>query len=129
MTKKDIITQAFDNIGLSSYDFDMDAGQYQSALDKLDTMIGQWHGRNMDLRYVLPTVSIDEESGLETWAEEAVILNLALRIAPSFGKQLQIETKQFAKQAYTTLLNNTLKIKEVDTSDLPIGSGYKITGY
>jgi hypothetical protein len=59
-------------------------------------------------------------------ANEAIITNLAIRIAPSYGKQLMPETKIIARDAYQTLLNRaTLPPQQQLPGSMPSGAGNK----
>jgi hypothetical protein len=44
-TKRDVIGQAFSEIGLASYTFDLLPEQYEGALRCLDAMIAQWENK------------------------------------------------------------------------------------
>jgi len=132
-TKKEIIEQAFDTIGLASYNFDLEPEQFESALKKLDAMFGTWNGYGIRLAY--PThdtpanSDITSDSEIPDWAFEAAYLNLAIRIAPSYGKAISPDVKQFAKSAYNNILNKTTQIKEYQIQDLPRGQGSKYWRY
>ena len=41
-TKREFITQAFEEIGLAAYVFDLTPEQLNSALRRLDAMVGGW---------------------------------------------------------------------------------------
>lgn len=110
-TKRQFITQAFEEIGLASYVFDLTPEQLNSALRKMDAMIAGWNANGVRIGYPLPASpedsDLDEESGVPDFANEAIYLNLALRIAPGLGKTPSAETKQFADMAYNNLANQT----------------------
>ena len=42
-TKRQFVAQAFEEIGLASYVFDLTPEQLQSALRRLDTMMAAWN--------------------------------------------------------------------------------------
>jgi hypothetical protein len=108
-TKRELITQAFEEIGLASYVFDLTPDQLQSAMRRLDAMIASWNANGIRIGYPLPSSpdagNIDDDSGIPDAAVEAVYLNLALRLAPGFGKQVLPESKQHADMAYNCLAN------------------------
>lgn len=128
-TKREIINQAFEEIGYASYNFDLDPEQLQSALRKLDSMMAQWNIRGIRFGYPLsstPNVSsLDTDSELPDFAIEAVYQNLAIRIAPSKGKMLPRELKSDAKNAYNTLIMLSAKPVEMQITGLPRGAGNK----
>lgn len=129
-TKRQFVTEAFDSIGLASYVFDLQPEQLQSALRKLDTQMATWNAKGIRLGYPLPSSpqdsDLDEETNVPDSAFEAVYTNLAIKIAPSFGKQVAIEIKVAAKQAYDTLLQRaTAPIEKQLPSTMPLGAGQK----
>ena len=128
-TKKELIEQAFDAIGLATYNFDLQPEQYQSALKKLDSMMASWNGRGLRLAYPLHSAPKDsvltEDSALPDWAIEAAYLNLAIRIAPSFGKAVSPDTKKDAKDGYDIIMTRKNRPPEYQVTGLPRGQGQK----
>ena len=129
-TKRQFVTAALEEIGLASYAFDLQPEQLQSALRRLDSMIAEWNGRGIRLGYPLPSSpqdsDLDEESLVPDAANQAIILNLAIRLAPSYGKQVAIETKVSAKLGYDVLLQRAAIPPEQQLpGSLPSGAGKK----
>lgn len=129
-TKRQIIQQAFDEIGLAPYVFDLTADQLESALRRLDSMIAMWDAKGIRLGYPLPSSpqnsDLDAETNMPDVAVEAAFLQLAVRIAPSYGKVVSAETKAAAKQAYDALLVQFATPPEMHIpAGFPIGAGYK----
>ena len=129
-SKRQFITQAFDEIGLAGYVFDLSPEQLNSALLKLDAMMAQWDAKNIKLGYPLASSpqnsDIDTETDVSLQASEAIYTNLAMRIAASFGKSVSMETKQFAKIAYDTLLSSAAFPREQQMpGTMPAGAGNK----
>lgn len=129
-TKKQFIEQAFDDIGLAGYVFDLQPEQLQSALRKLDTMMATWNAQGIRLAYPLPSSpqdsDINQETDVPDSAYEAIYSNLAIRIASSFGKQVPIEVKATAKQAYNVLLQRATQPIEMQLPrTMPAGAGQK----
>ena len=129
-TKRQFITQAFDEIGLSGYVFDLSPDQLNSALLKLDSMMAQWDAKNIKLGYPLAASpqnsDIDTETDVPLQSVEAIYTNLAMRIAASFGKAVSIETRQFAKIAYDTLLASAAFPRQQQMpGTMPAGAGNK----
>jgi hypothetical protein len=127
-TKRQFVTAALEEIGLASYVFDLQPEQLQSALRRLDALMADWNGKGIRLGYPLPSSpqdsDLDEESNVPDAANEAVILNLAIRLAPSYGKQVAIETKASAKQGYDVLLQRaTVPPQQQLPGSLPSGAG------
>jgi hypothetical protein len=131
-TKRQIIEQAFEEIGLASYVYDLSADQLESALRRLDMMVASWHSKNIEIGYPLTTSpqnsNIDEETQTSLNSNEALALNLAVRLAPSYGKTLAPETKVAAKALYDQLLvDAAAPIEQQYVKTLPLGAGYKRT--
>lgn len=128
-TKREFIIDAFDEIGLASFNFDLQPEQMQSALRKLDRMLATWNGKGIRLGYPLPSTpkssNLDDSANVPDSAHEAIVLNLAISIAPSFGKTVSPETKGMAKSAYQSLLSDFAKPSEMQISGIPKGAGSK----
>lgn len=130
-TKRQLITQAFEEIGLSG-DYTIAAEQYQTALRKLDALMGTWNARGLRLGYPLvsdpATSDIDADSGLPDSALEAAYLNLAIRLAPLIGRTISRETKVSARQAYQCLITRSTFPNQMQIANLPSGAGHKSFG-
>ncbi len=130
-TKRDIVEQAFEEIGLASYVFDLQPQQLDSALRRLDMMMATWNAKGIRIGYPLPSSpggsDLDQEIGVPDSAFEAMYLNLAIRISGGFGKTVSPDTKAAAKIAYKELLSNSaLPIeKQLDNETIPAGAGNK----
>jgi hypothetical protein len=131
-TKRQIIEQAFEEIGLASYGFDLTADQLESALRRLDLMVASWQARNIQIGYPLPASpensNIDEEIQTSLNNNEALVLNLAVRLAPAYGKSLSPDTKATAKLLYDQLLiEAAMPYEQQFVRTLPLGAGFKRT--
>jgi len=108
-TKRQFITQAFEEIGLAAYVFDLTPEQMDSALRRMDAMVAGWNANGIRIGYPLPSSpensDLDEQTGVPDFANEAIYLNLARRLAPSFGKVVDPETKAAADFAYSSMAN------------------------
>jgi hypothetical protein len=130
-TKRDIIEQAFDEIGLAGYVFDLQPQQLDSALRRLDNMMATWNGKGIRIGYALPSSpgssDLDQESGVTDMAIEAMALNLAIRLGPGYGRAIAPETKAAATMAYKQLLMTSTQIVEQQFGDgtIPSGAGNK----
>ena len=129
-SKRQFVTAAFEEIGLASYVFDLSSEQLDSALRRLDSMMASWNGKGLRLSYPLPgspeNSDIDAESSVPDFANEAIILNLATRLAPSMGKLVPIETKAAAKQALdVVLLRFAFPLEKSLPNTMPAGAGTK----
>ena len=127
-SKRQLCEAALEELGLAAYVFDITPEEQQSAIRRLDSMMAQWAIPGIRLGYNLTADPLasdpDQPSGIPDSAHEAVFLNLALRIAPQFGKTPSRETKIAAKQGYDSLLAQAMSNPpEVQRTVLPAGAG------
>ena len=108
-SKQQFVTAAFEELGLAAYVFDLAPQDLQTALRRLDAMMAEWNAKGIRLGYPLPgspqDASLTDPSGVPDSANETIITNLALRLAPGFGKQVAAQTMATAKMGYNTLLS------------------------
>jgi len=127
-TKRQLIEAAHAELGLADYVFDIPSEQLQLALRRLDGMMAEWDGMGLRLGYPIPGSveggDLDTEAGVPDRAWEAIVLNLAIRIAPQFGKQVAAETKTGAHRALNMLLGKVLP-GEVSLGRTIAGAGNK----
>lgn len=134
-TKGLIVDQAFDELALAGFVFDLSPEERQSAVRRLDTMMATWLNNGMVLPYAF-SVDVNDSgpedaSGLPMIALEAVYLALAIRIAASKGKQLAQSTKANAKGAYDALTSRMARDNMQEQqfrSGVPAGAGQKRIG-
>lgn len=128
-TKRQVVEAAMAEIGLASYSFDLMPEQVEAALRRLDAMVAEWNARGIRLAYAVPDNPTNSDgsadSGLSDSAWEAVITNLALRVAPSYGKAVSPETKITARHALNTLMARSAMPPEVCLPAMPSGAGNK----
>ena len=128
-TKKEFIQSAFEEIGLADYEYDLSPEEYQSALRKLDQMIASWNSIGVTLGYPLPSSprdsNLNDNSNVPDSANEAIVTNLAIRIAPLFGKVASNDTKTMAKSTYENLTRLATVPQEMTLNTTVQGAGYK----
>lgn len=130
-TKRQIIDQAFEEIGLAATSFDLQPDQYESARRKMDTMVAVWSSKNIQIGYPLPSEAnssdLNQETNVPDYAVEAIYLKLAIKIAPAFGKAISPETKTQAAEAYNNLVRMAVKMppQMKYSCSLPSGAGHK----
>ena len=130
-TKKQLIDEAFGELALQGYEFDISAEEQQTALRRLDTMMATWEAKGIRVGYAFPSSpddsDIDADSGLPDAAIETTYLNLAIRIAAGFGKQLPSDTRRNAREGYDALLWKAAQpIEQQQPSTMPRGAGNRI---
>lgn len=129
-SKRQFVAAAFEEIGLASYAFDLQPQQFESALRRLDAMMASWNALGIRLGYPLPSSpqfsDLDAQSEVPDSANEAIITNLAIKLAPGYGKQVMPETKSTAKETYNTLLSRAaVPMEQQLPSTMPSGAGNK----
>lgn len=129
-TKRQFVTQAFEEIGLAAYVFDLTPEQLQSALRRLDAMMASWNAKGIRLGYPIPSSpddsDLDEQTNVPDSANEAIYTNLGVRLASSFGKEVTLSAKGTAKVAYDTLMMRAaLPPEQQLPGTMPSGAGNK----
>ncbi len=108
MTRRQLITTAFAELGVSN-EFDVSPDELVRAIGNLNRLMTTWDGRSIRIGYS-PGDGIDDETGIPQSAEDAVALNLALRLAPSIGKVPSPDLKRDARLAYLALLTRNVNL-------------------
>jgi len=132
-TKRQLLSGAFDELGLADYIYDLAADQLEMALRRLDSMMAQWNALGLRVGYPLPASpqnsDIDAETDVPDSALEAILLNLAIHLAPSYGKVISQDTRTNAKAAFVVALNRAAMPDEQRIgAGLPMGAGNKRLG-
>lgn len=130
-TKRQLCDMAFNEIALAGYNFDIQPEEMVAMVQRLDSMMATWEMYGIRIGYnrtVSPKAADpDQDSGIPDQANETVYLNLALRAAPSYGKQIALPTAAAAKQSYDALLGKCLASPPQMQlrGKVPAGAGYK----
>lgn len=131
-TKRQLIAEAFSELGLQGYEFDISPEEQLTALRRLDSMMATWEEDGIRLGYMLPATpqeaDPDNDSGIPDTAAETVYLQLAIRIGPSFGKQLNAITRKTATEGYARLLRRASVIPQMSRARVQAGAGNRRYG-
>jgi hypothetical protein len=134
-TKGDIVRQAYEELAIAGYVYDLTDDELLAGLRRLDTMMATWASQGLRVSYTANAApdgsQLTDASGLPLAAVEAVYLGLAVRLAASKGKQLAASTKTTAKAAFDALLARQAAedVREQQTrSGVPAGAGNKSLG-
>jgi hypothetical protein len=123
ITKRELISQAYGEIGYSSYTFDLLPEQIQAALKKLQQMAAEWDGVGIRIGYDFDA-GLNDDSGLPDHSHYAYAANLSLRIAPSVGKRAPPELMSMSNKAYLALLTTVQDIPLYQLPNtMPLGRG------
>lgn len=124
-TKGELANAALEELGISNITTGPSPDEIALTIRNMDRMVLSWENKNLCTTY-LPsngTIDANQESGLNEQNEHAVILNLAKRVAPLFGKQVPMQTSIDAKEAYDNLFDVELTMRESDPY-MPTGAGH-----
>ena len=130
-TKQQLVEQAFEEIGLAAYVYDLTPEQLQSACRRMDAMVAEWESSGIRIGYPLSaspnSTNINDDSNVPTSCVSAIYLNLAVRLAPSFGKNLSPATTMLAAKAFSSMCDtiSTQPIEMQMPSTMPRGAGHK----
>lgn len=130
-TKQQFVEQAFTELGLASFDFDLQPEQMQTALVRLDSMVAGWNAKGIRIGWPLPSSpensELDQETNCPDYAQEAIYLNLAIRLGPGLGRVITPDLKSNAKDAFNNLVlrGASQPIPRQYPESLPRGAGNK----
>lgn len=127
-SKRDYVVGAFEEIGLGSYSFDIPPEQEQMALRRLDAMIAEWAARGIHIGWPISSdpIGADPEQQTETsdLARQAIVSNLALRIAGPFGKSPPDFVRTTAHRSLANLVRAAVRTPEMQMpGTFPLGAG------
>lgn len=128
-TKRELVNEAFSELGLGD-NFDITPEEVQTALRRMDSMMAVWDAKGIRVGYALPAnpndSDPDQDSGLPDAATEPVYLNLALRLAPGFGKVVSVDTRRNARDGYDRLqIEAAQPLPPQQPNTMPRGAGNK----
>ena len=129
-TKAQLVADSFAELALAGHVFDIDPEEQQQALRRLEMMLGNWEGRGITLGYSFSAtpegIDPDVDSGIPDAAVEAVVINLAKRLAAGFGKVLGPQQLADARDSFSVLLRQAAFPKEMQLpAGMPRGAGAK----
>ena len=129
-SKRQLITEAYTELGMADYVYDLTPAELQTALRRMDAMMASWEVDGIRCAYPragTPSASdIDAVTSVPDAAVSAIVTNLAMQLAPGYGKSVAAETMVTAKKSKATLRNFLSRIPEMQfPSSLPRGAGQK----
>jgi hypothetical protein len=126
-TKSEIINEAFKHLRISGLTSAPEPSEIETALIRLESMAALFESRNICIGYIFEAApDPDSLSGVKLEHKDLMTYNLAFRLAPDYGKQIQ-DLSIVTNQASATLSSAsalTAKVKTRDYPDgFPLGSG------
>lgn len=125
ITKGDIVRQAFQHLRISGLTNKARNEDTQLALQTLESMLLAWTNKGLNLSWNKSPDFVDpdpqEDSGISDADYEAIYVNLAVKLAPAFGKPTT-QLDSFARELYAGLFSTELPTQQNNTY-MPLGSG------
>lgn len=132
-TKGELVKEAYAELALAGYEFDVSPEEILLGVRRLDAMLTSWW--NIRIGYAASSSPDDADpnadSGLPDLANRAVYMNLAMELAAGFGKTPLRTTAIAAKQGYDMLLARAVSMDTTQQqypSTLPRGAGNRWPG-
>lgn len=130
-SKEQLVKAALAELGMSDYAFDLSPEQLDQGYARLDAMMAEWNARGTRLGYPITSdpsaVSGTTDSGIPDSAYMAVITNLAIQLAPGYGKRVSVETLRVATRGMNTLFAMSARPKAGRLGNMLAGAGAKTT--
>jgi hypothetical protein len=128
LTKGALVIRALGKIGIANYVFDIEAEEDNSALRQLDSLASDWQSKLEDFGYIQPatrgTSSPSDVSGINAADEDAFIYNLAVLLAPDYGKTPSPFVLRRAADTRSGLFIRYARKYDYQISDkIPVGAG------
>jgi len=132
-TRRQFIVKAFAEIGIGG-DFEIQPAELEDARASLDAMMAEWNARGLRLGYPIgadPTDGdLDDVTGVPDAANQAVYLNLAIILAPSYGRTPMPTTMANARRSLSTVEARAAQPRQMQyPAQLPRGAGAKAWRY
>lgn len=129
-TKRAIVEEAFSELALAGYVFDLTAEEMQTGLRRLDLLMATWGGKGINLGYAQglspDDTDLDQESGLPIYAIQPAVMNLALSLAAAFGKVALQSTREAARDGMEVVsLGAAFPPEQQLPGTMPRGAGNK----
>lgn len=115
-TKRVLVDMAYEECALAGYEFDVTPEELQSALRRLDALMGEWKVQGIDLGYNFPAAlgqgNLSDWSGVPDWAANVSAMTLALRIAPRMNKSMGAAANKALASGMVALRAKTQTVPE-----------------
>lgn len=134
-TKRQLVAEAYAELALAGFYFDLTADELEAGLRRMDSMLGTWTAQGIAIGYTAAASqdasALDQDSGIPQYANEAVYTALAVRIAAGKGKRPADTLRTTAKAAYDALLSTLARdaMQEQQFREgTPAGAGSRLRG-
>jgi hypothetical protein len=129
-TKRQFVLDALAEIGIASSTFQISAAEMAASLNRLDSLMAEWDARGIHLGYpisVPEATDPDEATSVPPYANDAIVTNLAIRLASQFGRQPMPATLTAARSSLATVIlrmTSTPPTLQMPGT-MPVGAGNK----
>jgi hypothetical protein len=122
-TVNEVISDAFDEIGINISEESLSASDAQRAIRMLNDMMAVWEANGIDLDYTVVS-NLSDEVTVVSGALMGVKKALAIYLAPSFKGEITDALVESTKDAMRAVKNIAITLEQVyPPTSLPIGSG------
>ena len=119
-TTSEVVTAALGLTLTRAGDIPLEANETEQGIFQLNTMMASW---NLALGYTKVSSTSDTIT-VPDYAIDAIVQNLAVRLAPAFGGLVDADLRENARQAKKDMLRQVVRIGPAKLpSTLPRGSG------
>lgn len=127
-TAAQLIKQSLQEILVQASESPLEADEYRDCIFVLNSFMADLEANGVDLDYT-PIDSLSDEITVPAGAIMGLVSNLAILVAPQFGKSVSLELVKKAKKGMATIyrLGQTVAITEYPDT-LPRGSGNTADG-
>lgn len=128
-TASTVIRDALQEILVQAAEQPITADEGQSAIRLLNRMMSAWEADGIDLSYTAID-SLNDAITVVDGALDAIVLNLAIKLAPQYDRPISQGLYINAKRAYDAMLKIAVVIPDTEfPATLPYGSGNETAGY
>jgi hypothetical protein len=127
MTARDIITGALKKIGALASGETLSASEASDGLAELNRMLGSWRTEG-SLVQISEIADLSDELSLPDGYADALVYNLAVRLAPDYGRMVPDMVVMAAIESMATIkrTGHRPSYLKVDDGLLPHGQTYNI---
>ena len=124
-----IIIDALQEIMVAATEQPVQPVEMSNAMRYLNRMMASWEGEGIAIGFT-PILSSGDLVTIPATANEGVVFNLALKLAPQYDVLITPHQSKNAKEAKDSIRNLAIDVGSAHYQDtLPIGSGNEYQGY
>jgi len=127
-TKRQLIEQMFVECGLNGWEYDITPEEKDHALTRLDALMAELRGRDIDLSYNFPATigggNLNDDLGTPDQAFYGLAVLGAERLSPTMGKTQSRESRMALTSAMKAVRSAAaVLVPTVEGPDMVYGSG------